>query len=215
MVFKLLTKTAPQRARPWCVLLWVCLLSLPVAAQGKLYRYVNDQGTKVIASSIPPKYVGRGYEILSPTGRVIQVIAPEPTLEDKQRVEQERALIAQYQMLARRYSSTKDIEAARDRRLASLETNIAIVRSNISTLTSQIEGEMSKAAVFERGGQKVPAHIFNNIDEMRAEVQSNEALLQLRLDEYHEIYAKFAEDAEIFVQGKALIEKHHRPAQAD
>lgn len=173
-------------------------------AQGKLYRYLNDDGIKVISSSIPPQYVGRGYEILNPNGRVLQVVEPEPTLEDREAFERERALKAEYEELARRYSSVKDIEAARDRRLASLETNISILKGNISNLSNQIEEQMRSAAKFERDGQKVPAYIFNNIDGLRAEVRSAEMVLQERVEEHQEIFDKFANDVALFEKGQAL-----------
>ena len=173
-------------------------------AQGKLYRYLNDDGIKVISSSIPPQYVGRGYEILNPNGRVLQVVEPEPTLEDREAFERERALKAEYEELARRYSSVKDIEAARDRRLASLETNISILKGNISNLSNQIEEQMRRAAKFERDGQKVPAYIFNNIDGLRAEVRSAEMVLQERVEEHKEIFDKFADDVALFEKGQAL-----------
>lgn len=192
-------------------------ISLAVAsgtclAQGKLYRYVNDQGTKVISSSIPPKYVSRGYEILSPNGRVMQVIEPEPEPEDKERVEREKALLAEYELLARRYSAITDIEAARERKLGRLDANIAILRGNISNLTSQIEDHMSSAASYERSGKKVPAHIFNSIDELRAEVKSTEQVLRLRLAEHKEIHNSFDADIELFKKGKEL-EKQSQTAQ--
>ena len=191
---------------------WAALcLSQQVQAQAKLYRYVNEEGTKVIASSIPPKYVGKGYEILSPNGRVLQVIAPEPTHEDKARVESEKALLAEYEMLARRYSSPKDIEAARDRRLATLEANISVIKGNISNINSQIENQMSAAANFERAGKQVPARIFTTIDELRLELQNASTILKEREQEHEEIYQKFSDDIKTFVEGKALYEQKTTP----
>lgn len=204
MVFKLHNLSLPLRALGVCAALALAPMAL---AQGKLYRYVNEEGTKVISSSIPPKYVGRGYEILSPNGRVLQVIDPEPTSEDKARVESEKALLAEYEMLARRYSSPKDIEAARDRRLATLEANISIIKGNISNLKSQIEDQMSSAANFERAGKQVPARIFTSIDELRTEVKSAEEILGEREQEHTDIYQKFSDDIKTYVEGKALLEK--------
>ena len=180
------------------------VLMNPANAQGKFYRFVNDEGTKVISSTIPPKYVGQGYEVLSANGRVLQVIPPEPAPEDKARVEAERALMAQYKVLARRYSSVRDILSARDRRLAHLDANIAILRSNISNLNSQIEENMSKAANFERAGKKIPGHIFTAIDELRAEMKGSEEVLRARLAEHKSIHEKFADDVALYEQGKKL-----------
>lgn len=173
-------------------------------AQGQFYRYINDDGVKVIASAIPPRFVSRGYEILSPNGQVIKVVKPEPAPEDLARVEQERALLETYEILARRYSSADDIVAARDRRLAHLDANIAILRANIGNLNNQIEDLMSRAASSERSGRAVPEHLLNSLTEIRAELSTTENMLQMRLDEHQEIYDKFAADIALFEQGRAL-----------
>ena len=97
----------------------------PAVAQSRLYRYVNEDGVKVLASSIPPRYVGRGYEILNAQGRVIEVVAPAPAPADLARVEAEQQMLEEYELLARRYSSVDDILAARDRRLAGGESALS------------------------------------------------------------------------------------------
>lgn len=207
MVFKLLNCALSARVSAVLMMVCVSIASHGVLAQGKLYRYVNDEGTKVISSSIPPRYVGKGYEVLSPNGRVMQVIPPEPSPEDREKADQEKALLAEFEVLSRRYSSTKDIEAARDRRLASLDTNISILRGNISNLNSQIEALMSNAATYERAGKTVPPHIFTSIDELKSEVRSAEEVLVERRAEHQEIFDKFADDVETYLKGKALLEK--------
>jgi len=148
--------------------------------------------------------VGGGYEILSSNGQIIKVIPPEPKAEEKERVDRERALMAQYKILARRYSSVRDISAARDRRLAHLDANIAILRGNISSFKSQIEEMMSEAAKFERAGKKIPAHIFKSIDDLRAETKGAEDVLRGRLEQHKIIYDKYESNMALFEQGKKL-----------
>ncbi len=192
-----------------------CLLTAGNAvAQGQFYRYINDDGVKVIASAIPPRFVSRGYEILSPNGQVLKVVKPAPAPEDLARVEQERALLETYEILARRYSSADDIIAARDRRLAHLDANIAILRANIGNLNHQIEDLMSRAASSERSGRAVPEHLLNSLTEIRAELSTTENMLRMRLDEHQEIFDKFAADIALFEQGRSLSKSESRPATA-
>lgn len=179
-------------------------------AQGQFYRYINDDGVKVIASAIPPRFVSRGYEILSPNGQVIKVVKPEPAPEDLARVEQERALLKTYEILARRYSSADDIIAARDRRLTHLDANIAILRANIGNLNNQIEDLMSRAASSERSGRAVPEHLLNSLTEIRAELSTTENMLRMRLEEHQEIFDKFAADIALFEQGRSLSKSESR-----
>ena len=44
------------------------------ADAGQLYRYINDNGVTVLDRSVPPQFVGRGYEVLDMDGRVKEVI---------------------------------------------------------------------------------------------------------------------------------------------
>ena len=167
---------------------------------------------KVIASSIPPEFVAKGYEVLGHNGQVVRVVDPAPAPEDLARIEQERALMSQYEVLARRYSSEADILQARDRRLAHLTANIAILRGNIGNLNGQIDTLMSKAAQFEREGREVPAHIFKNIDELRLEIASTEDVLKSRIHEHDEIQEKFAEDVKLYESGRKLLENKRNAA---
>lgn len=193
------------RVRQTLVLGLVVLCASSISlAQGNYYRYINSQGVRVMSSSIPPEYAQKGYEVIGPTGQVIRVVEPAPAPEDMARVEKERAMLAEYRVLARRYSSTDDIWAARDRRLAHLDANIAILRGNINNLSSQIEGLMSEAANIERRGRNIPQRILDNIDELRTEVSSAEDLLQQREQEYEGINKRFADDVDLFERGRAL-----------
>lgn len=186
------------------LLLLLACAAHPAHAQSRLYRYVNEEGVKVLASSIPPQYVAGGYEILDTQGRVVEVVPPAPAPADLARVEAERKMFEEYEILARRYSSVEDILAARDRRLANLDASIAILRGNINNLITQIEELTSKAAGHERAGQAVPKNLLNNLSEVRAELTVTERKLALRQAEHQEIVDRFDQDIDLFERGRKL-----------
>lgn len=190
----------------WIV--WIAGYSPQSLAQLKYYRYINKDGVKVISHTIPPEYAQKGYEVITHTGKIIEVIPAAPDPEDLARVEaeraKERALQAEYEVLARRYSSVAEIYAARDRRLAHLDANIAILRSNIGNIGGQVENLMRKAAEVERSGRDVPAQILKNLEETRAELQVTEEMLQARLSEHTSIHAEYEKQVELFKRGRAL-----------
>lgn len=177
-------------------------------AQIKYYRYVNKDGVKVISHTIPPEYSQKGYEVITHTGKVLEVVPPAPDPEQLKQQEAERAkereLMAEYEVLARRYSSIGEIYAARDRRLAHLDANIAILRSNISNINGQHENLMKKAAEVERSGRDVPAQILQNLDEVRAELRTTEEMLQSRMIEHESIQEEYEKQVALFKRGKAL-----------
>lgn len=184
---------------------------------GQLYRYVDDQGVKVMSSSLPPEYAQKGYEVINHHGRVVKTVEPavDPDVAEKEaeRKARERKLLAEFEVLDRRYSNEQEIYAARDRKLEHLDANIAILNSNINSLEDQIDNLTSKAADYERRGRKVPATILQRLEETRAELQSTEEMLESRKAEYDQIHEQYEHHAKLYRNGKALAAKKILDAQ--
>jgi chromosome segregation ATPase len=204
------TFSAMRRTTIIALATYISLGSTGAIAQIKYYRYVNNDGVKVISHTIPPEYAQKGYEVITHTGKVLEVVQPAPDPEELKQQEsaraKERELMAEYEVLARRYSSASEIYAARDRRLAHLDANIAILRSNISNISDQVENLMKKAAEVERSGRDVPQQILQNIEETRAELRTTEEMLQARMDEHEIIRQEYEKQVELFKRGKVLEE---------
>ncbi|ABD82928.1 DUF4124 domain-containing protein [Saccharophagus degradans] len=183
------------------------------AAQKLLYRYVNEQGVKVLNHIIPPKYAQNGYEVINESGQVVRVVPPAPTEDEIAAANARRALQEEYKVLRRRYSNIEEIEEAKQRQLESVETSIAILRGNVSNLTGQIENHMSKAAAAERAGREVPAHVLTDLANSRAELTITEELMTIRQEERDKIVQKYDADIMTFVKGQSLEGQQLRNAQ--
>lgn len=183
----------------------VSLAAVSYSDEGRnYYRYVNDEGVKVLDHSIPPEYAQKGYEILNSAGQVIKVVPPAPTDEDIAKAESERLLRERYYDLQRRYKTVDEIESAKRRRLASIDTNISILRGNISGLNTQLENYTTDAAGFEREGRQVPQALMQKIADARAELAVAKDLLKIRQDEYKNVQQQFNDDLTAFVKGSTL-----------
>lgn len=183
------------------------------AAQKLLYRYVNEQGVKVLNHIIPPKYAQNGYEVINESGQVVRVVPPAPTEDEIAAANARRALQEEYKVLRRRYSNIEEIEEAKQRQLESVETSIAILRGNVSNLTGQIENHMSKAAAAERAGREVPEHVLADLANSRAELTITEELMNIRQEERDKIVQKYDADIMTFVKGQSLEAQQLRNAQ--
>ena len=157
----------------------------------KLYRYTNEHGVQVLDDQVPPRYVAGGYEILTSTGRVLEVVAPELTGEQLAEKERREAREAADLQLLKRYNSVADIESARKRKLAIVQQDMAILRSNIATLNRQIEHEESTAARTQRNGGAVSPELLERIANLRKEVEVVSERLSLREKEAQAINSEF------------------------
>lgn len=168
-----------------------------------LYRYTDENGVQVLNDAVPPRYVAGGYEVLGRSGRVLKVVPPQRTGEELKEQKRRRAQEKADRKLLKRYNSVADIESARSRKLATVEQDMAIMRSNIATLGNQIEQEEAKAARTQRNGGEVTPELLQRIEDLRREVEVVRERLQRReaeaerLDEeFDRAAARFAEIAE-------------------
>ncbi|MFJ5297250.1 DUF4124 domain-containing protein [Pseudomonas sp. NPDC088368] len=134
------------------------------------YRYIDSRGVTVLdRQGVPAEYAGKGYEVLNMRGRVIQVIPPALT-GDQAREAQAAAQAAKAQadadaQLTRLYSSVTDIDRARARKLAELDSLISVARSNIQGLASQQASLQSQAADQERAGRVVSQSLIDQMND--------------------------------------------------
>lgn len=180
-----------------------------VAAQANkpakvIYRYKNSQGVTVMDSNIPAEFVSKGYEILSISGKVIEVVPPAPEGEAAQRALQEKQLREQREredvQLRRSYSNVGDIEAAKQRNLESLRGNINILEANLHSANKRLQDYQSQAAAVERSGRELPDDLLKSINNLAQEEKDIQLQIQQREQEYTEASKKFDEDRKRFVE---------------
>lgn len=185
------------------------------AAQGQYYRYVNEEGVKVMGHSIPPEYVKNGYEIVSTNGRVVEVVEPAP---DPEFVEQERAkaeLKAEYELLARRYSTVRDIEAAKQRKLVHVDASIVLVDSSLGNIQEEVDDITARAAGFERAGKDVPKNILGTLAALNEKLAATRAIRAQRIEEKSIIEERFSKELQLFTLGVASFSDATADAVSD
>lgn len=166
------------------------------------YRYINEQGVKVLDHSIPPKYVRNGYEVVSMSGEVLRVVAAAPSEEDAERIWREKKIktdqAKEDALLRRRYSNLNDIEAIKKRSLLELQGNVDILQGNLSSTRIQIENQHARAASIERSGRAVPAETLKLIADLQAEERDIQLQIKQRELEYQSLSDKFDQDKRRF-----------------
>ncbi len=181
------------------------LACLSAGAAGNYYRFINERGVKVMSQTLPPDVAKNGYEIVSASGRVIEVIPPAPKAEEVEAARIRQLVIDKYKALAKRYSSTVDIEDARSRRLVQIEANIAIQKGNLQNISGQMDVLTENAAAKERRGLPVPQTILDHLAELKSQYKAVENLIEARKKEHDSVNKRFDNDVLLFEKGEGLL----------
>lgn len=204
--------------------LLLLVITPELSAAGQLYRYHNEKGVLVINDKMPPEYVPNGYDVITPEGDLIKKIPRQLSEEEllqrntdesrkRFREEEERRLQAWDESLMLRYSSIEDIDAAELRTIRDVQIRISILKSNLSTIKSQIEQEQKKAADIERRGSDVPEPLLKKIDILRLEIEDTEQSISVRREEIKSIKSSYQRDKERFETLLDRIEMRRRTRQ--
>lgn len=167
------------------LLLW----SLSSVGAGMLYRYKNDSGNTVMARTVPPHIVPKGYEVLNAKGRVVEVVAPAMTAAEKQsrddrlakeaREEQERLdRLEADRILLRQYSAPDDAVALLTRRLGEVDIVIQSRTGSIEVEQKNIAQLEEKAADFQRNGKSVPKIVMNQISAAQSDIEVSRSIIE-------------------------------------
>ena len=179
-----------------CSLVLMAAGSAPLlASAAEFYRYVDDKGVVVIdRQGVPPEHIAKGYEVLNDKGSVLRVIPPAPSLEERQKLAEEKARAKFDAQLLRIYSEPGDVDRARDRKLYELDGLISVAQSNLHSLRTQQANLQAQAAEFERGGRQVPDHLLVQIDNLKAEQSGVERDIQRYRKSREDAQSAFAAD---------------------
>jgi len=182
--------------------------------KGTLYRYRNAEGVQVIDFSVPPQYVDKGYDILSPSGRLIKRV-PAVTEGSHLSAEQVKAREDREKLdafILRSYSSLEDVSRARHRRLQLVEREINILKSNLMDY-SRREGELKdRAASYQASGQEAPEAVTQVLTDIETQKRNARQQLAERQAQYREVMARYDSHA---ARLKELRPELGRPRAAD
>ena len=165
------------------------------------YRYENDEGRKVMTQTLPPEVVSRGYEVLNERGTVIKVVPRALTKEElAAQAEEERQKRLDAEQLERDkqlltiFSSPKDAERARDRKLEAIDVYINVTKGNIAKLQNEYNAAQAQAAARERSGEQVPDYLVSKMDSFGRQIRRAEESIAEKEQEKISIREEYQED---------------------
>ena len=198
-----------------CLILAALLLTTQASADN-LYRYKNDVGGTVVDWQVPAEFAGRGYEVLSLQGEVLEVVTRQLSsaeLENKDLVKRlqqdaavERARLAEWdRFLLLRYSTVEDIDAAQERSLRELKIRLSVLFSNRRSYRARLEKVLARVADLERRGEAAQQQDLEMIAGLRAEIESQSRGIADREAQVLAVTKEFNDDRDRFAQLQDVV----------
>lgn len=212
-----------MKASTWVkILLVISNTSMTCAfAQDNYYRYKDKEGNVVISNSVPADIANSGYEVISPTGNVVETVLPRKSdaeiaaetkaaqdqLEAQKQAElknqQEKAQAHKDNILLKSFASVADINRARDDKLASIAVLENIIKENLGGLEKQLQDAKTAALTYQQQSQPLPESLQKTITESERQIKDGQAFLERKKAEKLEIIEKYKLLAEHFTEIQA------------
>ena len=184
------------------------------SAQGKMYKWVDENGQVHFGDRIPAKYLVKEHDELNDQGLVTKHKEAAKTAEQKaeeKRLEQERK---QAELEAKRkqqrdrilldtYTTERDLIMARDSRLEAIDSQINLATSLIKDSNDKIESMEKQMTEIKASGRDVPPDLYNRLENHKQQVSVQRRVMESYKKRRDEVSAQFNEYIERFTALKA------------
>ena len=202
-------------------LLAIGILAFAAAAggagrEGKVYRWVDDEGIVHFDDSVPPEYREQNKDILTNEGIKVGTIRGRRTAEEleAERVAAELALQKELQKRADKallatYLSIDEIRMHRDRRVELFQAQSRVTELFLTNLSGRLlvlEREASRYQPYsdDSDAQLVDPDLVDEINQTKSTIERHEANLEKFQTDEQQIVARFEGDISRFKTLKGL-----------
>jgi hypothetical protein len=194
-------QTSPGIARIVTVTMAALLLATTAAAA--TYKWVDDKGMVHYTDKMPPEAVDKGSVELNKQGLPVKRTDPAPTLEQRRakvaEEERQRQLAREREVVDRRdralmqsYTSEDEIDLARSRALATIDTQVQSAQAYSVQLTKRRVELEDKRKSF--GDKPVPPAFEREMESIGEELAKQDALIAEKKREATAVTARYDAD---------------------
>ncbi|CAG1005797.1 hypothetical protein BURK1_03239 [Burkholderiales bacterium] len=199
----------------------VALAFAPDAPAQKLYKWTDENGVVHYTDKAPD--TARGGEVLDKQGRTVRRIEPPPTPEQVRAKaadeDKRRALEREQEVVARRdrallssYTTEAEIDLARARAVATVESQIESAQAYLAQLTRRKQDIDSRKAWFK--DKPVPPQLERESEGADSEYTKNSDLVVQKRRELAAVTARYDADKARWRELKALQDANAAAARA-
>jgi len=195
------------------------LLLLPLAAgaqEGKVFRWVDDNGQVHYGDSIPAEYAELPKKILNDHGIAVENLEGKKTEEqleaERLEADQQVARAEQHrkdQALLATYLTIEEILMHRDRRVELFQAQSRVTELYLSNLARRLETLRSDAANYkpyseDANAPMIPENLANHLRQTKETIDRHERNLKKFQADEQQIIARFAGDISRFKALKGI-----------
>lgn len=176
---------------------------------GALFRYKDESGQTVMSASVPPEIVPKGYEVLSSSGRVLEVIPPALTPEqikardeaieqgkleeERKRLEAEKRAqqLVEDKRLLKQYGEPDVVVSLMERRISEIDAVIKSRKASIESAKKLIIENEEQAAELQRNGKPIYKRIKDALEKSRDNIATSQSIILEREHAKTKLIAEF------------------------
>ena len=183
--------------------------AIPAYAK-KMYRLVDQYGNTLFSDQVPPEQAKDHRELLSPSGRVLEVTEKAKTKEQQDLEkhlaalrEEEEKLIARQKMndnaLLLTFHSKDDLYNGLKIKMQYFDNQAKVLEGSLKNASKQLQDQQKLAANYERNGEKAPQKLLDDLKESQQQVQRLTASKISNEDKQHIAKNQFNADIERYL----------------
>ena len=205
----------PIRNRHGLAALTLLLMMLTSPAVAKLYKWVDENGNVYYSDKIPPDQATKRHQLLDERGIVRENVrrakTPEEIAEERrqkqlqaERERTEREQAVRDQILLETFPTERDLIIARDDRLASVDSAIALASKTLNELQSRYDQLDAKMKSLQAEREPIPGNLAIDHRQVQGQLSAHGKALQSREEERENIVAQFEADLTRYRELRAL-----------
>jgi len=200
-----------------------CLFGLlswaPASIAGSIKCWTNEEGVRECGAVVPPEYSQQRVEVINQRGIVVEVKEAAKTKQQLEEEAREAARLAKLRqeearhleearlrdtILLQSYTTERDLKISYDDKIAAIRGIIDITNTSSRTLSDNLNNTRTKAANYERAGEKPPETVLEEMDSLQRQITDNDKFIAQKQEEIKALQRQYEADLKRFRELKGI-----------
>jgi len=190
-------------------------LAATTVSAASIKCWTNEEGVRACGAVVPPEYAQQEHEEINKQGMVVNVQERAKTdaeiAEDKRQAElaeEERKLAEEKSLhdsvLLQTFAKVEDLEAARDDKIAAIESSITLAEKRRGKIMADLDNRMKAAADEERKGKNPNEALLKDIESLKRQASNNQEYIEQQQLGIEDVRTSYSADIERFKELKGI-----------